>query len=358
MSALSSLTQTSGTSTTTLPAWYDTAQQNLVKSATAAAGAAPQLGQTVAQGAINTLSGPNNPFTQATNTLGNISAGAANPWITDPTTGAVTPNTSTAMGGLFQAQNQQLNQLMPTTLAPTEANAIGSGNFGSMRADSALDTAKGNAFANLATQQNQAALQNQQTGATAAANQGNVAQQGIINAMNVGQSQTTAPFTSTANLGNILGSVQAPTTVNTSQTPSQLSGLTGLGAATAGGLNALFASGVSGTSGYNPGMINNLTKIGSGANSIGNDIKTWWNGSSLPAGTGTNPGNATTDYATSGGGTAANTLTYDPNSPTGYVNNSGQVVDGNGVVIGQDAGSIGGTTYNPSQNYDAYGNPI
>lgn len=276
MSALSDLTQTTGSSTTTLPSWYDTAQQNLVNQASAASSAAPQLSQTVGQGAINTLQNPNNPFTQATNSLGSIASGAANPWITDPTTGAVTPNTSTAMGGLFAAQRDQLNQMLPTLTAGTEAGAIGSGNFGSLRGQTAVDTSKANALSTLAAQQMQSALQNQSTGVNAGIGQGNVANQQIANQMNVGQEQMTAPFTNAANYGNILASISAPQTVNTSQTPSGLQQITGLGSTVAGGLNALlpsstvdkfgnavtnpglwtslFGSGTQGTSGYVPGF--------------------------------------------------------------------------------------------------------
>jgi hypothetical protein len=334
MSALSNLTQTTGSSTTTLPDWFSTAQQNVVSGATNAAAAAPQLGQTVAQGAINTLSGPNNPFTSATNTLGNIAAGAANPWITDATTGAVTPNTNTAMGGLFAAQREQLKGEMPYIQAGAAAPSIGSGGFGSLRGQVATDIATGDALNKLFTSQQQAALQNQQTGVTAAANQGNVAQQGITNAMNVGQEQMTAPFTTTANLGNILASVNAPATVNTTQTPSQLAALTGLGTAVSGGLNALFPSGVAGTSGYNAGLLANLTKAGSGVGGLATDLKNWWNGSStptIPAGTGTDAGNANVDYATSGGGVDPSTLTYDPNSPTSYTDVNGNYVNGDGT---------------------------
>ena len=241
MGVLDSVTQTSGTSTTTLPSWYDAAQQQLVSQGQSALAAAPQLSGTVAQNAINTLSGPNNPFTQASNTLNTISSGAANPWIVSPT-GQVTPNVNTAMGGLFQAQNQQLNQLLPTLTAPAQAAGVGTGNFGSLRGQTAVDTAKANAFANLATQQMQAALQNQQTGSTAAANLGNVGQQGITNAMNVGQAQMTAPFTNAANFGNILGSINAPQTVSTTQTPSGLQQLTGLGSVVQGGLQGLMGT--------------------------------------------------------------------------------------------------------------------
>jgi hypothetical protein len=322
MSALSSLNQTSGSSVTSLPDWYNTAQQNLVTGATNAAAAAPQLGQTVAQGAINTLSGPNNPFTTATNTLGNIAAGAANPWITDPNTGAVTPNTSTAMGGLFAAQGEQLKGEMPYVQAQAAAPSIGSGGFGSLRGQVATDIAAGDALNKLFSNQQQAALQNQQTGAQAATNMGNVAQQGITNEMNVGKEQMAAPFTSTANMGNILASINAPSTVNTTQTPSTLQSLTGLGTATAGGLNALFAKGTPGTSGYVPGVLDNidaLTKRFS-SSSTPSTPTTPSSGGNLP----TNPGGDAANQAAIDKGydynPDSNTYT-DPNTGVGYTYN-------------------------------------
>ena len=284
MSALTNLGQTSGSSVTTLPDWYNTAQQNVLNAANTAAAAAPTLGNTVAQGAINTLSSPNNPFTSATNTLGSIASGAANPWITDPNTGAVTPNTNTAMGGLFAAQNQEFNQLLPTTLAPSNANAIGSGNFGSLRGQTAVDTASANALAQLHAAQMQAALSNQQTGVTAAANQGNVAQQGITNAMNVGQTQMTAPFTNAANYGNIVASLTAPQTVKTTQTPSTYQGLTALGSVIQGGLTGLLGS--SGVAGLQQGISNGLNGLFSG--SSGTDMTGFYNpnaGGDLGSGT-------------------------------------------------------------------------
>jgi hypothetical protein len=250
------------------------------------------------------------------------------------------------LGGLFAAQNEQLHREMPYIQAGAAAPSIGSGGFGSLRGQMATDMATGEALNKLFANQQQTAVQNQQTGVNAATGAGTVAGQGITNAMNVGKEQMVAPFTTQANLGNILASVNAPATVNTTQTPSQLAALTGLGTATAGGLNALFAKGTPGTSGYTPGVFDNLARLGSSASGLGTDLKNWVFGSSIPVGTGTNAGtNYGTDYATSGGGVADNTLTYDPNSPTGYVNSSGQTVDSNGTVIGQDAGTDYGTDY-------------
>jgi len=123
---------------TTLPSWYDAAQQGIVTGAGQALGAAPSFQNTVGQQAINTLQNPNNSFNQAQGFLGQIGAGAANPWITGAN-GQVTHNTNTAMGGLFQAQNQQLNQLMPNVTAPVEGGNFASGNFGSLRGQTAVE---------------------------------------------------------------------------------------------------------------------------------------------------------------------------------------------------------------------------
>lgn len=235
MAGLSNFIANKGVQQTTMPSWYDTAQQNLVNQATTAFQAAPQLGQTVAQGAINTLQpGAANPFTQAQNTLQSISSGAANPWITSPT-GQVTPNTQTALGGLFQAQNQQLNQLLPNIAAVPTAQSIGSGQFGSLRGQTATNKAMADAQAQLFAQQMQAALQNQQTGVSSASSLGNVAQQGITNAMNVGQAQQLAPFTNVANLGKVLSGVTVPTTVTSDVTMSPLSQITAIASALGGG---------------------------------------------------------------------------------------------------------------------------
>jgi hypothetical protein len=315
--ALQDLTTTSGASVTSLPDWYNTAQQNLVNSAISNAAAAPQLNQTVAQGAVNTLSGPNNPFTNATSTLQSIASGAANPWLVDQTTGAVTPNTNTALGGLFAAQNQQLNRALPTTLAPTEALGIGSGNFGSLRGQTAVDTAKAKAFTDLFAQQNQAALNNQQTGVSAAANAGNVTQQGITNAMNVGQTQMTAPFTSTANLGNILASINVPSTVKTTQTASPLQSITGLGSVIQGGLNALY-----GTSGTNPVLAKLGTSIANGLSGLN-----FGSSNSVPSSSQinsvSNPTNLTPDNLPTG-----STPVYDSSgSYIGYNDTSGNFVE-------------------------------
>jgi hypothetical protein len=231
-----------------MPSWYDTAQQNIVNQAGAASGNMPSLQNTVAGQAINNLSGPNNPFTQAQSTLGQIATGAANPWITDTATGQVTPNTSTALGGLFQAQNQQLDQLMPQYTAPVTGASIGSGNFGSLRGQTAYNKAMGDAQAQLFAQQMQAALQNQQTGVSAGTGLSNVGTQGTQAMTTLGQAQQSDPFTAAANYGKIVGGITAPTTVEnvTQLSPlNQIGSLVGAGTGIFDALNKATDNGVS-----------------------------------------------------------------------------------------------------------------
>lgn len=270
MAGLNNIISNTAQQQTTLPSWFDTAQQNVVSSAGQQFAAAPTPQQTVAQNAVNQLQGPTNAFTTAAGTLQDIASGAANPWITNPTTGQVTPDTSTAMGGLFQAQNQQLNQLMPNVTSPVEGGNIASGNFGSLRGETAVNKAKADAMAQLFAQQNQAALTNQATGVNAAQGVGNVTQQDINNLLTVGQYQQASPFTNVSNYGKVLGGIQAPTTVSNQTQLSPLNQVGGLIAAlggTGGGTGILNSLGVGGLTGL--------------FNSVGD----WFSGSSGGSGT-------------------------------------------------------------------------
>jgi hypothetical protein len=288
MPGLNNLISNTATQSTTMPAWFDTAQQNVVSGAGTALGQAPTPQNTVAQNAVNQMAAPNNAFTQATGTLQGIASGAANPWITNAATGQVTPNTNTALGGLFQAQNQQLQQVMPQYTAPVDASAIASGNFGSLRGQTAYNKAMGDAAANLFAQQNQAALQNQQTGVQAGIGAGNVAQQDINNALTVGQYQQASPFANISNYGKVIGGVQSPTTVSNQTQLSPLNQIMGavnlLGGSTGSGgvLGQLFGTGTKGQSGYNPGLFGS---IGNYFNSSGGG----GGGGTLPPSTGDNP---------------------------------------------------------------------
>jgi hypothetical protein len=257
MAGLNNIISNTSQQTTTLPTWFDTAQQNVVSGAGSALAAAPQAQNTVAQNAVNALSGPTNAFTQAGGTLQSIASGAANPWITD-STGNVTPNTQTALGGLFQAQNQQLQQLAPNIMAPATAGGIGSGQFGSLRTNTAADKALTDAQSQLFSQQMQAALQNQATGVNAASGAGNVAQQNINNLLTTGQYQQAAPFTNISNYGKVIGGVQAPTTVSNQTQLSPLNQIAGLVQALGGQTGSTGILGSLGVSGGLTGLINSV----------------------------------------------------------------------------------------------------
>jgi hypothetical protein len=260
MAGLNNVISNTAQQQTTLPAWFDTAQQNVVSGAQQAYNAAPAPGQTVAQNAINTLSGPTNPFTQAAGTLQNIATGAANPWITSPT-GQVTPNTNTALGGLFQAQNQQLNQLLPNITAPVTGASIGTGQFGSLRGQTAANKARADAQAQLFSEQMKAALQNQATGVNAAANVGNVTQQDINNLLTVGQYQQAAPFTNVSNLGKVIGGIQAPTSVYNQTQLSPLNQIAGLIQVLGGQSGSTGVLGSLGVPGGLTGLVGSIKRI-------------------------------------------------------------------------------------------------
>ena len=285
-SGLNNLLASTNQVQTTLPSWMDTAQQNVINQAGNAAGAAPGFGQTTAQQAVNTLQGPNNPFTQAQGSLNTIASGAANPWIVDQTTGNVTPNTNTALGGLFQAQDQQLNQLLPTLTSGSEAGAIGSGNFGSLRGQTAVDTAKANAQANMLAQQMTAAIQNQQTGASAAGALGNVGAQGTTADLTTGAAQMNAPFQGATNYANLVNSINAPTTVSQQNQMSPLTMLGSLAQVPSAASGLLGSLGITGSSfgGLGNSIMNSLglgnsttgtpttTNSGGTANNISNSV--------------------------------------------------------------------------------------
>jgi hypothetical protein len=258
---------------TTLPSWYDQAQQNVISQAGTALGQAPAFQNTTAQGAVNTLTGPANPYTQGQTALNTIASGAANPWITSPT-GQVTPNTSTPLGGLFSAENAQLNQLLPNYTAGANAAGIGSGQFGSLRDITGVSKAKADAQANLFAQQMTAALQNQSTGSTAGVGLGTLGTGAIKSGLDVGAAQMNAPFIAPGNYANMINAVSAPATVSQQNQMSPLSMLGALSNVPNAGTNlidSIFgrpAQGTQGVSGYIPGTTGLLGSLQRAAPSI------------------------------------------------------------------------------------------
>jgi hypothetical protein len=172
------------------------------------------------------------------------------------------------MGGLFQAQNQQLNQLMPNVTAPVQGANIAGGNYGSLRGQTATNKAMADAQSQLFAQQMQAALQNQQTGVSAATGLGNVGQQGTNVMTTLGQAQQSDPFTAAANYGKIVGGIQAPTTTSNRTQLSPLNTIGSLANAGGGVLDTLFGK-TPGGGGLisNSGIMNwlrNLDRVGPG----------------------------------------------------------------------------------------------
>lgn len=379
MGALNDLASNSVTQATTMPTWYDSAQQAVVNQAAQGAAAVPKLGQTVAGQAINQLSGAANPFTQAQGTLNQIATGAANPWITDAS-GQVTPNTNTALGGLFQAQNQQLNQLLPNVTAPVEGANIASGNFGSLRGQTAVDKAKADALATLNTAQMQAALQNQQTGVSAATGLGNVGSQGVTSETTLGQAQQADPLLAASGLGKIVAGINAPSTV-TSQTqlsPLNLAGtlasalggsvagvnslLTGLGVT--GGLGGLLGvstpstPATTGTTGSSGGVLSSIGKL------LGTGGTTPTQGSTATPSSGTTGTKPSTSGLPSSSGSATNTMsglngsgiTTDANGNP--VPGTYRLADGSAMTIGSDGSMTIAKADGSQQVFDANGNQI
>jgi hypothetical protein len=303
-----------------MPAWYDKAQQDIVSGATTAAKTIPTLADTSAGAAIDQFEtgSTTNPFANAQSTLNKIGTGAANPWITD-TSGNVRPDTTTAMGGLFQAQNQALNQLMPSYTAPVQGANIASGQFGSLRGQTAVNKAMADAQAQLFERQMQAALQNQQTGVAAATGQGNVGSQGVSSMTSLGQAEQSDPLFASSAVGKIVGGINTPTTTTNETQLSPLNQIGSLVSALGGsisGANKLLTD--LGVKGGIAGYLNNI-KIGGG-------------GGNLPASIGDNPDSG--DY---NGVDYENTPVLPP-------------TEGDNL----DSGDYNGVVYSPEYNPPAY----
>jgi hypothetical protein len=205
MAGLNSLVSDKDITTTTMPTWYSSATENVGKSLGNLQ--SPDMAATVAPSAINAF-GASGPFATGQNTLQTIGAGAANPWLTstDPTTGQtnVTPNMSTAMGGLFGAQKSYLDSIMGDIDTSATAPAIGGGGFGSKMNLAGIAKARGTAANDLFQKQMQAALTNQQTGVSAGAALGNLGNQQVQGAINTAQYQANEPYSSGLNEAKIL----------------------------------------------------------------------------------------------------------------------------------------------------------
>jgi hypothetical protein len=173
-----------------------------------------------------------NPFMTAMGTLQSVASGAANPWLANGD-----PNTKTALGGLFSAQNAKLNQILPEIAAQTGAGGIGGGNFGSLRGQTAVNTARAGALTTLAEQQNKAALDAQNYAIQAAKGVGDVGSQYSTSALNTSDAAMNSDINQWGKYSNIINAMgpntDKSTTVTTkgSSYENLLKGLTAAGAA-------------------------------------------------------------------------------------------------------------------------------
>ena len=336
MSAL----DTSQTTNTTLPQWFTNAQQSTAQGITGALNTMTPPNQTVAQGAIQSLSGPSNPFTTGTATLQDIAHGAANPWLPSGQ-----PDTSTALGGLFSAQNAKLDQILPSIAAKEGAAGIASGNYGGLRGQTAVDTARAGALTTLAEQQNQAALNAQTQGIQAETAAGNLQSQYGTTATNLGNYQQLGALPSYVQASTALGNVGART--DTNQVISKNAGMA---------QNLKDAVGIGGSI---LGGATNVANVISGKGTTGlpwldNALKGIFGGASNPTGGGALP--STQDVTT-----ALQNQGYTIDPKTGYAVKNGinYALDANNNPV--EVGPVNTPTPDTTKDYgvtDDYGNPL
>lgn len=261
MAGLNSLISNTTTQATNLPSWYDTAQQNLASGAATAASNVPGIGATPVAGVAEKMMSGASPFTTAQTTLSSIAQGAANPWLVSPT-GEVTPNTGTAMGGLFKAQTDYLTGMMPEIGATPTAGAIGSGGFGSKMNIAGVEKARANAINELFKNQMASALQNQQTGVTAGTGLSTAGSEEAKTGIGLGTFQQNAPMAGQTALANILNQMRTGTNVTNATQVSplnQIAGIVSLLGGTTGTTGLLNSLGISGGL---PALIKNIFSSG------------------------------------------------------------------------------------------------
>lgn len=202
-----SVFDTTSTTTTTLPSWFTTAQQAIATQAPLTYQGATAPGSTVAAGLISDLNSQTaNPFTTAISGLQTAQNANVNPFLKS---GA--PDTTTPLGGLFAAQNARLDQYLPEITAQVGAGGIGTGNYGSLRGQTATNTARAGALTTLAEQQNKAYMDALQQSIQAGQMLGNVGSQYGTTAVNTANQEMMGGLPSLAKYGDIINNM-GPTT--------------------------------------------------------------------------------------------------------------------------------------------------
>lgn len=277
-----SVFDTSSTTTTTLPSWFTTAQQNIATQAPTTYGAVTDPSKTVAAGLISDLGSQTaNPFTTAISGLQASQTANANPFLE---TGA--PNTASPLGALFASQNAKLDQLLPQITSQVGAGGIASGNYNSLRGQTATETARAGALATLNEQQNKAAMEAMQQSIQAGQALGNVGSQYGTTALNTATQEMMGGLPALAKYSDIINAM-GPTTNKTVGTVNQGSSYENL----LKGLNAAYGAGLgidkitSGKTGLN--WLDDILKGGVGNITAGSSTET--TGGSVVDGTYTDP---------------------------------------------------------------------
>lgn len=235
MAGLSSAVTNKDIISTTMPSWYEAAQQGAVNQAM---NVAPGQVDPNISSALSNVFAPGSGFTAGQSILENIGTGIANPWLTSES-GQVTPNVATPLGGYIQSQRDYMNQMLPGAVAESTAGRIAGGDFGSSMNRAADIAARGRVMGEAEQRQLKAILDSQQTGVAAGAGLGNLANaltQGATNAMTF---QANLPYAQTENLAKILGNIRPGQTQTTTKELGALNQILGLLQAGSSGLKAL-----------------------------------------------------------------------------------------------------------------------
>ena len=235
MAGLSSLVTNKDISTTTLPSWYESAQQQAI---TNAMNIQPGAVNQNAQQALSGVFGESGAFKSGQSILENIGTGIANPWLTSAS-GEVTPNVATPLGGYIQSQRDYAQKMLPDVTAQSTAGRIAGGDFGSSMNRAADIAAKGKVMSDMEQRQLKAILDSQQTGVAAGAGLSNLANALAQSGTNVATYQENQPYASSANLAKILQSIQTGKTTTQTKDLGALNQILGLLSFGQTGLKAL-----------------------------------------------------------------------------------------------------------------------
>jgi hypothetical protein len=206
-----SVFDTTKSTTTTLPSWFTSAQEGIATAAPTVYGAATDPSKTVASGLISNLNSQTaNPFTTAISGLQTAQNANLKPWTA---TGA--PDTSTPLGALFASQNAKLDQILPQITSQTGAGGIATGNYGSLRGQTAVDTARAGALTSLSEQQDKAYMDAMNQSIQAGNVLGNVGSQYGTTALNTATQEMLGGLPALSKYSDIINAM-GPTTNRTS----------------------------------------------------------------------------------------------------------------------------------------------